>query len=77
MLSPATETVDRTKKLRIYAREGVQFAWLIDPRHRSLEVLERSATGWTPIATYEGDAEASIEPFAAVVLDLGTLWAGA
>lgn len=75
VLSPATEAVDRTRKLRIYAREGVWFAWLIDPRQRSLEMLERSATGWTLVATFEGDVEASIQPFAAIALDLGALWA--
>ena len=39
VLSASTETLDRGKKLRIYAREGVHHAWLVDPLRRTLEVL--------------------------------------
>ena len=39
VLSPSTETLDRGKKLRIYAREGVAHAWLVDPLRQTLEVL--------------------------------------
>ncbi len=37
-LSPSTETLDRSK-LRIYAREGVSYAWLLDPLRQSLGAL--------------------------------------
>jgi hypothetical protein len=37
VLSTSTEAINRGKKLRIYAREGVAHAWLIDPIARSLE----------------------------------------
>jgi len=43
--SPSTETIDRGAKLRIYAREGVRHAWLIDPLRQSLEVFERDRRG--------------------------------
>lgn len=39
VLSPSTEAIDRGEKLRIYARESVAHAWLIDPSRRTLEVL--------------------------------------
>src|SRR5207248_4244179 len=29
VLSPSTARIDRSKKLRIYAREGVSFAWFV------------------------------------------------
>jgi Uma2 family endonuclease len=38
-LSPATEAIDRGKKLGIYARERVAHAWLIDPLRQMVEVL--------------------------------------
>jgi len=38
VLSPTTAAVDRTEKMRIYAREGVQHAWLLDPIAKTLEV---------------------------------------
>ena len=39
VLSPSTEAIDRGQKLRIYAREGVAHAWLVDPSRQTLEVL--------------------------------------
>lgn len=39
VLSPRREKRDRTAKLRIYAREAVPHAWLINPEQRTLEVF--------------------------------------
>jgi Uma2 family endonuclease len=40
VLSPSTEAVDRGKKTRVYAREGVAVVWLVNPFTRTLEVME-------------------------------------
>jgi Uma2 family endonuclease len=37
ILSPASASLDRDVKLPIYARYGVSFAWLFDPKARTLE----------------------------------------
>ena len=74
VLSPATETIDRAKKLRIYAREGVAHAWLVNPLLRTLEVLSLQSQRWVLVATYEGDAIVRAEPFDAFALELGALW---
>ena len=34
-LSPSTARIDRTRKLAIYAREGIRHVWLVDPMQRS------------------------------------------
>ncbi len=47
VLSPSTAKVDRTRKLKKYARAGVQFAWLVDPELHSLEVYELRDRRWT------------------------------
>jgi Uma2 family endonuclease len=39
VLSPSTESVDRTKKLKIYAREGVEHVWLVNPVLQTFEIL--------------------------------------
>jgi hypothetical protein len=75
VLSPSTERIDRTKKLRIYGREGVRHVWLLDPMRQSLEVLQLEANRWSLIATHEGGNRVRPEPFAAVELELGALWA--
>jgi Uma2 family endonuclease len=74
VLSPSTETLDRTKKLRVYAREGVPHAWLLDPLEQTLEVLVLDSSRWLPLVTHEGDAQVRVPPFDAIVLELAALW---
>jgi Uma2 family endonuclease len=74
VLSPSTEKLDRGKKLRIYAREGVEHAWLLDPRTRTLEVMSLEAGRWT-LRTYEGDVRVRAAPFESLELELDALWA--
>ncbi len=75
VLSASTEKIDRGAKLRIYAREGVAYAWLIDPLRQTLEVLaldERKR--WAPLGVLEGRDNVRAAPFDAIELELGSLW---
>ena len=45
VLSPSTERIDRSRKLRIYAEAGVQHAWLVKPTDRTVEVLRADLLG--------------------------------
>lgn len=74
VLSPSTVSLDRVKKLAIYAREGVSHAWLLDPIARTLEVLRLEAGRWTIVATYAGRDTVHAEPFGALGLELPALW---
>jgi Uma2 family endonuclease len=75
VLSASTEPLDRGKKLRIYARERVAHAWLIDPLRQTLEVFSLDESGkWTPRGLLEGRANVRAEPFDAIELELGALW---
>ena len=74
VLSARTENLDRGKKLRIYAREGVAHAWLLDPRSRTLEVMSLEAGRWTVLGTYEGELGVRAAPFELIELELGALW---
>jgi Uma2 family endonuclease len=75
VLSPRTAKADRAKKLPIYARERVPHAWLVDPLARTLEVLRLEGTQWPIAGVHEDDAHVRAEPFDAVELELGALWA--
>ncbi len=77
VLSPGTEKIDRTRKLPIYAREQVSHAWLVNPLLRTLEVLRLTDGHWTNVGTYHDAQEIRAEPFDAIVLSLGNLWADA
>jgi Uma2 family endonuclease len=75
VLSASTESIDRGAKLRIYAREGVAHAWLIDPLRQTLEVLALDEHGqWVESGEFEGRANVRAVPFDAVELELGALW---
>ena len=74
VLSPSTEALDRGKKLRIYARENVVHAWLLDPLRQTLEVLALESGVWSALATHEGRAGVRTAPFDAIEIELGALW---
>jgi Uma2 family endonuclease len=74
VLSPRTMDLDRARKLPIYAREQVPWAWLVDPLARTLEVLRGRAEGWLLLAVHQGDVTVRVPPFEAVELDLAGWW---
>lgn len=74
VLSASTETLDRGKKLPIYAREGFAHAWLVDPLAHTLEVLRLEEGRWTLLGKHDGDAGVRAAPFEAIELELGALW---
>ena len=74
VLSPSTESMDRRRKLPIYAEAGVTHAWLVKPAEKMLEVLRLRDGAWTIIVVC-GDADTvRVEPFDAIELELRRLW---
>ena len=74
VLSPSTARIDRSRKMRHYARARVQHVWLVDPLATTLEVFRLDGDGWRLVDAYGGDAKVRPEPFQAVELDLVNLW---
>jgi Uma2 family endonuclease len=74
VLSPSTEYIDRGKKLRIYARENVGHAWLVDPLRQTLEVLALETGSLAQTEKYHGECTVRAVPFDAIELNLVTLW---
>ncbi len=74
VLSPATARVDRSRKMRHYARAAVQHVWLVDPLATTLEVYRLDGDGWRLLDVHDGEAKVRPEPFEAVELDLADLW---
>lgn len=74
ILSPSTATLDRARKMPLYARVGVAWLWLVDPPARSLEVHRADRNGWTLVETHAGAASVRAEPFAALPLDTRRWW---
>jgi Uma2 family endonuclease len=74
VLSPSTESVDRGKKLAIYAREGVRHAWLLNPLLQTLEVWRLVSQRWSLVDTYADSARVRAEPFDAIEIPMAALW---
>jgi Uma2 family endonuclease len=75
VLSPRSERTDRAVKLPIYARERVTHAWLVNPIQRTLEVMRREGEKWLTLAVHRESERVRAEPFDAIELELGVLWA--
>lgn len=74
ILSPSTASFDRVKKMRVFAREKVGHAWLVDPIARTLEVYEQSEGRWILLSAHEGTETVRVAPFAEIDLVLPDLW---
>ena len=74
VISPSTGRIDRSGKMRIYAREGVSHLWLVEPRLETLEVYRLEGGRWIVVGTHAGDDAVRAEPFDAVELQLGRWW---
>ena len=75
VVSPSTQAFDRAEKMDVYAREGVTHAWLVDPLAKLLEAWRLERGKWLRIGTWTGDELVRAEPFEAIELELGALWA--
>ena len=74
VLSPSTAKLDVVLKLPRYGRAGVEFAWIVDPIHRMLQVFHQEQGRWILLNSFSGDDRARAQPFDAVELELGSLW---
>jgi len=74
VISPSTESIDRGRKLRIYAREGVAHLWLVNPIAKTLEVYRLSGSNWVLLHTYVSDDVVRAEPFAQVAIAIERWW---
>jgi Uma2 family endonuclease len=74
ILSESTEKYDRNEKREIYAKAGVLFLWLLDPRSKVLECFQLVAGQWLLVRTFTGSETVRIQPFDAIEFSLGALW---
>jgi Uma2 family endonuclease len=74
IFSPSSKSTDREEKMPLYAHHGVDFAWLVDPKTRTLEVYERIDAAWRPLGMFRDDDTVSAKPFDAITIHLTDLW---
>ncbi len=74
VISPSTESIDRGRKLRIYARERVAHLWLVNPIAKTLEIYRLSDSSWVLVHTYVNDDVVRAEPFTEVAIEIARWW---
>jgi Uma2 family endonuclease len=74
ILSPSTARIDRSRKMGIYAREGIGRLWFVDPLLRTLEVYRLEKGHWLVVANHGGDEHVRAEPFDALEIALARWW---
>ncbi len=75
VLSPRTRRLDRTTKMRLYARCGVREYWLVDPEAQSLEILRLSGGTYVLAQAASGMETTSSELFPGFTLALEAIFA--
>lgn len=73
VLSPSTAAFDRSRKADLYAELGVSYLWLVDVSTRQIEAFRLVEGKWLRLGAYD-KAEARIEPFDAVPLEVPALF---
>jgi len=75
VLSPGTARFDRIRKMPVYGGAGVKHGWLVDPLAKTLEVFRLEAGHWVVVGAHGEDERVRAQPFDAIELELGLLWA--
>jgi Uma2 family endonuclease len=74
VISPRTGRIDRSRKMGLYAREGVRHLWFVDPLARTLEVYRLEDGRWIVASTHGGDEVVHAEPFDAMAIGIERWW---
>ena len=74
VLSKSTARKDRAYKLPLYARAGVEHAWLIDPATQRVEIYTRQGGDLRCTQSHEGCGVLAAQPFEANPIRTEVLW---
>ncbi|MDQ7825777.1 MAG: Uma2 family endonuclease [Candidatus Eremiobacteraeota bacterium] len=76
ILSESTARYDRVGKMQLYARFGVEWYWIADPREKTLEEFHNENGSFVLIEKASGDSEFSPKLFHGLVIPLSKVWEG-
>lgn len=74
VLSPSTLSIDKIKKMPVYARHAIRYLWLVDPIARTLDAFRLESGKWLLLDSFSENDKLCAEPFGEVEIDLGKLW---
>jgi Uma2 family endonuclease len=74
VLSPSTETHDRTVKSRRCAALGLRHYWIVDPAAKRLECYREAAGAYALVVQGEGDERTTHPDWPGLTISLADLW---
>jgi Uma2 family endonuclease len=74
VLSPSTARLDRVSKMPIYAQQGVEWLWLVDPDLHTLEVYRLVKQHWQLEGSWQEADTVQAPPFAEISVNLSDWW---
>ncbi len=74
ILSPSTAAIDRGTKLRLYARQGVPFLWIVNPEAKAIDAYTLTSDRYALAIRAAGREPVDLPPFAGLALVPATLW---
>jgi Uma2 family endonuclease len=73
VLSPSTASLDRERKVRLYAEHGVPYYWIADPDSRSLEAYTLAGADYA-LAGRVTTEPSALPPLSRLMLDPASIW---
>jgi len=74
VISPYSITIDRRRKLGLYAAHDVTWYWIADPVARTIEAFHLEHGAYQLAGTLEGDTPRALPPFDDLALDPAAVW---
>jgi Uma2 family endonuclease len=74
VLSPYSISIDRRRKLALYAAHDVTWYWIVDPDARTIEAYRLEAGAYRLDAKLESDQPRALPPFPDLSLDPAAVW---
>ncbi|MBI2265541.1 MAG: Uma2 family endonuclease [Armatimonadetes bacterium] len=75
ILSPSSLRYDRISKTQIYAKHGVEWYWIVDADHQTIEEYHLEDHAYKIAGTYERDALFCPQIFPELQIPLSQVWA--
>jgi Uma2 family endonuclease len=74
VVSPSSTRVDRRDKSRQYAKAGVKYYWIVDPKRLTIEGYRRVRGSYKLVGQAKGNETITLPPFEDLEIPLGELW---
>jgi Uma2 family endonuclease len=74
ILSPWSRHIDRGVKMRLYARHGVEWYWIVDGDGLTIDAHRLEGDGYRLDARLEGTTPRALPPFPDLPLDPAAIW---